>query len=67
MRRTIFLGSANALAIPMPRLIALLERLRQAFPLQADGPGRGFAGIYAFLDCFTGPRKTVGITRSGAP
>ncbi|WP_448605282.1 radical SAM protein [Thermoflexus hugenholtzii] len=60
MRRTIFLGSANALAIPMPRLIALLERLRQAFPLQADGPGRGFAGIYAFLDGFTGLRKTVG-------
>ncbi|HXF68444.1 MAG TPA: radical SAM protein [Thermoflexus sp.] len=61
LRRTIFLGSANALAIPMPRLLALLERLRRVFPLRTDGEERhGFAGIYAFLDGFTGLKKTVG-------
>lgn len=59
MRRTIFLGSANALAVPMPRLLALLERLRRIFPVGGDGEGRGFAGLYAFLDGFTGLRKTV--------
>ncbi|GBD08677.1 hypothetical protein HRbin22_00918 [Candidatus Thermoflexus japonica] len=59
MRRTIFLGSANALAIPMPRLVALLGRLRQIFPVRADREGEGFAGIYAFLDGFTGLKKTV--------
>ncbi len=59
MRRTIFLGSANALAIPMPRLMALLDRLRRIFPVRADREGDGFAGIYAFLDGFTGLKKTV--------
>jgi len=59
MRRTIFLGSANALAIPMPRLVALLERLRRIFPVRAGREGDGFAGIYAFLDGFTGLKKTV--------
>lgn len=60
MRRTIFLGSANALAVPMPRLLALLERLRRIFPVRTDREGEGFAGIYAFLDGFTGLKKTVG-------
>ncbi|MCS7351261.1 radical SAM protein [Thermoflexus sp.] len=60
MRRTIFLGSANALAIPMPRLISLLERLRRIFPVRTDREGEGFAGIYAFLDGFTGLKKTIG-------
>lgn len=59
MRRTIFLGSANALAIPMPRLMALLDRLRRIFPVRADREEDGFAGIYAFLDGFTGLKKTV--------
>ncbi len=60
MRRTIFLGSANALAIPMPRLIALLERLHRIFPVGMSREGEGFAGIYAFLDGFTGLKKTIG-------
>ncbi len=67
MGRTIFPSSANALAISVPRTIALPELLRQAFPLRADGFRRRFAGICALLDGFTRPRKTVGMTRSGAP
>ena len=59
-QRSIFLGSANALAIPMPRLLPLFEIIRDEFapsPVQRGRDGVG-AGIYAFLDAFTGTRKS---------
>ena len=49
-QRSICLGAANALAIPRPRLQPLLEIVAQEFPA---------TGVYAFLDAFTGTRKSV--------
>ncbi len=49
--RGIFLGSANALAIPMTRLIPLLEVLAE----EVDSMRRG---LNAFVDGFTGQLKT---------
>jgi hypothetical protein len=48
--QSVFLGAANALAVPMPRLIELLGVLRDAF---ADAP----RAVHAFVDGFTGARK----------
>ena len=53
LRRGIFLGDANALVVPMPRLSALLRIARQVFPEPA------FGRVYAFLDGFSGRRKTA--------
>jgi radical SAM superfamily enzyme YgiQ (UPF0313 family) len=50
--RSIFVGAANALAIPMPRLVTLFEVMAG----ELDRPGRG---VYAFVDAFTGTRKHV--------
>ncbi len=74
-QHAIFLGAANALAIPMARLVPMLEIIQQAChseepqrgdeespasesetPRQAKNDSRG---IYAFLDAFTGTRKSV--------
>lgn len=52
LRRTIFLGDANALVIPMPRLVNLLETARHFFDVDNLG------GIYAFLDGVSGERKS---------
>jgi len=52
LRRTIFLGDANALVIPMPRLLALLDIVHQVYDVDALG------GVYAFLDGFSGEKKT---------
>jgi hypothetical protein len=52
LRRTIFLGDANALVIPMPRLIPLLEITHQHFNVDHLG------GIFAFLDGFSGEKKS---------
>mgnify|MGYP003586834398 CR=1 FL=1 len=49
-RRSVFLGAANALAIPMPRLVELFEALRAAFPPPLPP-------VRAFVDAFTGVRK----------
>jgi hypothetical protein len=55
-QRSIFLGAANALAIPMPRLLPLFEIMRDEFaPSRVQ---RGRAGVGAFLDAFTGTRKS---------
>lgn len=51
-RRTIFLGDANALVVPTPRLRRLLQAVREAFP---DLP------MASFLDAFTGRRLTVDV------
>jgi len=53
LRRTIFLGDANALVAPMSRLVELLEVTREQFDVER------LLGIYAFLDGFSGEKKTV--------
>jgi hypothetical protein len=49
-RRSIFLGAANALAVPMPRLLELFEVLREELPVPIPP-------VRAFVDAFTGVRK----------
>ncbi len=53
LRRTIFLGDANALVAPMARLVPLFEAVHDIYDVAALG------GIYAFLDGFSGERKSV--------
>ncbi len=53
LRRTIFLGDANALVIPMPRLLPLLDTVHEVYDVAQLG------GIYAFLDGFSGEKKSV--------
>jgi len=50
LRRTVFLGEANALAVPLGRLAPLLEIAREEF----DG-----RPVHAFLDAFSGARKSA--------
>jgi hypothetical protein len=50
--RGIFLGAANALAVPMVRLLPMFETLLD----EMDAARRG---VYAFVDGFTGARKTL--------
>jgi len=45
LRRSIFLGDANALITPQERLLRFFELANEAFPT--------FTGIYAFTDAFT--------------
>jgi hypothetical protein len=53
LRRTIFLGDANALVAPQPRLLGLLDVVHQVYDVEQLG------GIYAFLDGFSGEKKTA--------
>ena len=53
LRRTIFLGDANALVIPMKRLVPLLEITHKTYAVEKLG------GIFAFLDGFSGEKKTA--------
>jgi hypothetical protein len=53
LRRTIFLGDANALVIPMPRLLPLIDIVHEVYDVNRLG------GIYAFLDGFSGEKKSV--------
>ncbi|MCS6880295.1 MAG: radical SAM protein [Oscillochloridaceae bacterium] len=55
MRKSIFLGDANALIIPQARLGELLAVVHQEFVIG----DKGLKGIYAFLDIFGAERKTV--------
>lgn len=52
LRRTIFLGDANALVVPMPRLLELIDIVHEVFDVERLG------GIFAFLDGFSGERKS---------
>jgi radical SAM superfamily enzyme YgiQ (UPF0313 family) len=52
LRRTIFLGDANALVIPMKILVPLMEIMHRYFDIEALG------GIYAFLDGASGEHKS---------
>ncbi len=58
-QRSIFLGAANALAIPMGRLVPLLKIVREEFSPLPGIQGMTGVGVYAFLDAFTGTRKSV--------
>ena len=51
LRRTIFLGDANALVIPQKRLVPLFATIHEVFDVSALG------GIFAFLDAFSGEKK----------
>ena len=51
--RSIFLGAANALAVPMSRLVEFLEAAAAVF-------GRPVPPVHAFVDGFTGARKSAG-------
>ncbi len=52
LRRTIFLGDANALIVPMPRLMPLFDVVHQVYDVKNLG------GIFAFLDGFSGEKKS---------
>ncbi|MCU0495622.1 MAG: radical SAM protein [Chloroflexaceae bacterium] len=56
MRKSIFLGDANALVIPQPRLCELLQIVHQEFTVN---PEAGLKGIYAFLDIFGAEQKSL--------
>lgn len=56
LRRSIFLGDANALIIPQPRLRDLLAIVHDEFPFGVPG---GMKGVYAFLDIFGAEQKTL--------
>ncbi len=51
--RSIFFGAANALAVPLPRLIEMFDILVRDLDAKTRGVG-------AFVDGFTGLRKTTG-------
>ncbi|HSM23704.1 MAG TPA: radical SAM protein [Anaerolineaceae bacterium] len=52
LRRTIFLGDANALVVPTRKLIPLLEIIHKHLDVAELG------GLFAFLDGFSGEKKT---------
>ncbi|MBW6472723.1 MAG: radical SAM protein, partial [Anaerolineaceae bacterium] len=54
LRRTIFLGDANALVVPVKKLIPLMEKIHDHLDVEKLG------GIFAFLDGFSGERKSTG-------
>ncbi|HEX2522879.1 MAG TPA: radical SAM protein, partial [Terriglobia bacterium] len=63
LRRSIFLGDANALVLPQSRLLRVFDQINQEFSF-ADSPsaplrdGPIFQGINSFLDVFAGERKS---------
>jgi radical SAM superfamily enzyme YgiQ (UPF0313 family) len=57
-QRSIFFGAANALTIPLPRLLPLFDIMRDEFAASPAVRGRAGVGVYAFLDAFTGTRKS---------
>lgn len=68
MRRSLFLGDANAIAIPQQRLLPMLDLVNESFDIVPVGTSLGpyrrahpgaMGGIYAFVDAFTSRFKTV--------
>ena len=53
LRRTIFLGDANALVIPQRMLLTLFDIVHEVYDVERLG------GIYAFLDGFSGQKKSA--------
>ncbi len=69
-RSTIFLGQANAISVPQNRLVELMKRIpeqvilppaeeRPVKPKWTRGKRLHFTGIGAFIDGFTGLKKTA--------
>lgn len=71
LRRSVFVGAANALCVARPRLEPLLRAVAEVFPLVDPGlpaaerraaleatPG-AVTGLHAFLDAWTGERKEI--------
>jgi len=70
LRQSIFLADANALIMPQPRLLKMLEMINESYPIIADDSKRKeiaqrrregepvFGGIYSFIDLFTGEYKS---------
>jgi len=60
LRKSIFLGDANALIIPQKRLIELIKIIHDEFPVgdSKNGFDYVFDGIYSFLDIFGAERKS---------
>ncbi|MFB3818394.1 MAG: radical SAM protein [Candidatus Methylomirabilales bacterium] len=54
LRRGLFLGDANALILPLPRLLEALDRIEAEL-----GPAWTRAGVAAFTDAFGGLPKSV--------
>ncbi|MFQ6674514.1 MAG: radical SAM protein [Fidelibacterota bacterium] len=50
LRRSVFLGDANALVIPQEKLVPILKRVGHSFP--------ELSRIYSFIDLFTGIKKS---------
>jgi radical SAM superfamily enzyme YgiQ (UPF0313 family) len=65
LRKSIFLGDANALVTPQEKLLEIFDLIHQEFPvvgstLSREHPGCGpIKGIYSFLDVFTGEKKSL--------
>lgn len=71
LRRSIFLGDANALMIPQQSLVAMFDEINEQFSILPREPSRDeehewqathpiyFNGIYSFIDAFSTRRKTV--------
>jgi len=53
LRRTIFLGDANALVVPMQKLTPLIKIIHRHLDVEKLG------GMFAFLDGFSGDRKST--------
>lgn len=64
LRRSIFLGDANALVIPQEKLLTVFDRVIRDFSFRrrdskpADDADHFFEGIYSFIDAFTADKKT---------
>lgn len=59
MRRSIFLADANALVIPMPRLLALLDVITDGQPGEGTAAALRRLPLFAFIDAFHVERKSV--------
>ena len=63
LRRSIFLGDANALILPQNRLIRVFDKINQEFCLADSSSATDlekpiFEGIHSFLDVFAGERRS---------
>jgi hypothetical protein len=58
LRTSIFLGDANALITPQPRLCELLDVVRDEFDVGPAGSSAAM-GLYSFLDIFGAERKSL--------
>ncbi len=71
LRRSVFLGAANALCVATERLLPLIEQVAAAFPVAPPDLGgsarrawllatpAGVGGLYSFVDAWTGQRRGV--------